>query len=176
MTCLDKAPEIWQVIRNEVRDMRSKIIGALDIVLGGVIAIGTRTFLHVCGGGSSMNMGDSMGGNEMKMACAGVPTASLIAGIVLAVIGLGLIVAGKKKIVSILLGVLNVIAGVAVIGIPTFIVGVCSGAHMHCHMVTRPALIIVGVVAAVAGAVVAALEFTHGTASDSSVDVEPAAN
>ena len=176
MSCLEKAPGIWQVIRNEVRDMRNKIIGALDIVLGGVIAIGTRTFLHVCGGGSSMNMGDSMGGNEMKMACSGVPTASLIAGIVLAVIGLGFIVAGNKKAVSVLLGVLNVIAGIVVIGIPTFIVGVCGGAHMHCHMVTRPALIIVGVIAAVAGAVVAASYVLSSEESGVSANTEPAAN
>lgn len=156
--------------------MKSKIIGVLDIVLGGVIAIGTRTFLHVCGGGAGMNMGDSMGGNEMKMACSGVPTASLIAGIVLGIIGLGLIVAGNKKVVSILLGVLNVIIGIIVIGIPTFIVGVCGGAHMHCHMVTRPALIILGVIAAVAGAVVAALEFSRSEEFASSVDAEAAAN
>ena len=160
--------------------MRSKIIGVLNIVLGAVLGVGTRTFLHVCGGGSnSMNMGDSMGdamgGGEMKMACAGVPTASLIVGIILAVLGLVLIVAGSKKAVSIALGLTNVIAGIVVIGIPTFIVGVCGGAHMHCHMVTKPALIIIGAVVVLTGVVNAALEVSR-SAESSSVKKEAAAN
>lgn len=141
---------LCSIKKREVRDMKSKIVGALNIILGAVIAVGTRTFLHVCGGGmNSGSMGDSMG--EMQMPCAGVPNASLVAGIVLAVLGIIFIIAGKKKVVSTLLGLLNVIAGVVVIGIPTFIVGVCGGAHMHCHMVTRPALIIVGAFVVILG-------------------------
>lgn len=141
---------LCSIKKREVRDMKSKIVGALNILLGAVIAVGTRTFLHVCGGGmNSGSMGDSMG--EMQMPCAGVPNASLVAGIVLAVLGIIFIIAGKKKVVSTLLGLLNVIAGVVVIGIPTFIVGVCGGAHMHCHMVTRPALIIVGAFVVILG-------------------------
>ena len=109
-------------------------------------------------------MGDSMG--EMQMPCAGVPNASLVAGIVLAVLGIIFIIAGKKKVVSTLLGLLNVIAGVVVIGIPTFIVGVCGGAHMHCHMVTRPALIIIGAVIVIAGAVNTAIELSQVVSKD----------
>ena len=145
---------LCSIKKREVRDMKSKIVGALNIILGAVIAVGTRTFLHVCGGGmNSGAMGDSMGDSmgEMQMPCAGVPNASLIAGIVLAVLGIIFIIAGKKKVVSTLLGLLNVIAGVVVIGIPTFIVGVCGGAHMRCHMVTRPALIIVGAFVVILG-------------------------
>lgn len=131
--------------------MKSKIIGVLNIILGAVTAIGPRTFLHVCGGG--MKMDDSMGEGamEMKMACAGVPNASLIVGIVLAVFGLILIAAGSKNLISKVFGLLTIAAGVVIIGIPTFIVGVCEAAHMHCHMVTRPALIIIGAAVILAG-------------------------
>lgn len=138
--------------------MKSKIVGALNIILGAVIAVGTRTFLHVCGGGmNSGAMGDGMGDSmqAMQMPCAGVPNASLIVGIILAVLGLVIIIAGNKKIVSTILGALSAIAGVVVIGIPTFIIGVCSGAHMHCHMVTRPALIIIGALVIILGIVAA---------------------
>lgn len=156
--------------------MRSKIIGILDIILGGVIAVGTRTFLHVCGGG--MKTESSMGGEmdhgmgEMKMACSGVPTASLIVGIILAVIGILLIVVGSKKFVSIVLGILNAIAGIIVIGIPTFIVGVCSGAHMHCHMVTRPALIIIGSITMFVGTIGVLYEALKNRDSDISESKE----
>ena len=144
--------------------MKSKIVGALNIILGAVIAVGTRTFLHVCGGGmNSGSMGDSM--SEMQMPCAGVPNASFVAGIVLAVLGIIFIIAGKKKVVSTLLGLLNVIAGVVVIGIPTFIVGVCGGAHMHCHMVTRPALIIVGALVVILG-IIGAVSKTSNYSKD----------
>ena len=112
--------------------MKSKIIGVLSILLGAVTAIGPRTFIHVCGGG--MKMDDSMGDGamEMKMACAGVPNASLIVGIILAALGLILIIAGSKAVIS-------------------KFIGVCEAAHMHCHMVTRPALIIIGAVVILAG-------------------------
>ena len=89
-------------------------------------------------------MGGAMA--EMEMPCAGIPKAGLIAGIILAVLGIALIAAGNKKAVSIVLGILSAASGIVIIGIPTFIVGVCGGAHMHCHMVTRPALIIIGAV------------------------------
>ena len=116
---------------------------------------------------NSGSMGDSMGDSmgEMQMPCAGVPNASLVAGIVLAVLGIIFIIAGKKKVVSTLLGLLNVIAGVVVIGIPTFIVGVCGGAHMHCHMVTRPALIIVGAFVVILG-IIGAVSKTSNYSKD----------
>ena len=120
--------------------MKTKVIGGLNILLGALTAIGPRTIFHVCGGG----MGGAM--TEMEMPCAGIPKAGLIAGIILAVLGIALIAVGNKKAVSIVLGILSAASGIVIIGIPTFIVGVCGGAHMHCHMVTRPALIIIGAV------------------------------
>ena len=149
--------------------MRKVITGIFDIALGAVLAIGTRTFLHVCGAGmkmeGAMNMGD--GGMDMSSPpCHGIPTASLITGIILAIIGLVVIIAGSKKGAAIASGISNVILGIVSIGIPTFIVGVCESAHMHCHMVTRPALIIIGAAAIIIGAVNTAIELSNVASVD----------
>ena len=140
-----------------------KIKDLVGIAAGIVLAVGPYTFLHVC---SDMSGGSEMGGMEMggmDMAsgapCHGVPAASLVVGIILIAVSLiSLIIDIRDKdnnlsIVSTALDVIITAAGVAAIGIPTFIVGVCSSAHMHCHMVTRPALIIIGVIVGVVGLV-----------------------
>ena len=119
--------------------MKRIIAGILLIIAGAVTAIGPYTFLHVC---SADGMA-SMGGMEAK--CAGIPLVSLITGIALAVIGLAIVLVRS----NIILSLLGVVAGVVIIGIPTFIIGVCEEAHMHCHMVTRPALIVIGAIAIV---------------------------
>ena len=33
------------------------------------------------------------------------------------------------------------------LAVPTVLIGVCKGAMMHCHMVTRPTLIVIGILA-----------------------------
>lgn len=115
--------------------MKKIIAGVLLIIAGLVTAIGPYTFLHVC---SEEGMA-SMGGMEAK--CLGIPLVALITGIVTAVIGLIIVIKA-----NIILSLLGVVAGVVTIGIPTFIIGVCEEAHMHCHMVTRPALIVTGAI------------------------------
>ena len=145
--------------------MRKKLIGIINIILAVVLAIGTRTFLHVCKAASSMgdsSMGgeNAMGGMDMSHApCLGIPNASLIVGIVLALTGIVFIASGNKKTAGIVSGIANVILGIITVGIPTFLIGVCSAPHMHCHMVTRPALIIIGAVAVVTGVVNTVVEF-----------------
>ena len=145
--------------------MRKKLTGILNIILAAVLAIGTRTFLHVCkaapsmGGDSAMGGENAMGGMDMSHApCLGIPNASLIVGIVLALTGIVFITSGNKKVAGVVSSIANVILGVITVGIPTFIVGVCSAPHMHCHMVTRPALIIIGAVVVITGVVNAVVE------------------
>lgn len=63
----------------------------LGIAAGIVLAVGPYTFLHVCG--AKMKMESEMGGMDMgSMAggppCHGIPTASLITGIVLALVSI----------------------------------------------------------------------------------------
>lgn len=136
-----------------------KIIqGILGVVLGIVIAVGPQTFLHVCGGGK---MAESMGDAApmaMSMPCQNVPAAALITGILIVIAGIVLLIATLKKAegkaITLVLDLAFAISGIVTIGIPTFIVGVCQAPHMHCHAVTRPALIVLGafvVVLAIAG-------------------------
>ena len=142
-----------------------KTQGILGIILGAVIAIGPQTFLHVCGGGaSSMNSGMenmSEGMEEaampMVMACHNVPAAALITGI-LVIIASAIVLyfsfknTGSKTLSLSLDGALAIL-GVVTIGIPTFIIGVCDAPHMHCHAVTRPALIVLGIFTIIAAAI-----------------------
>ena len=163
--------------------MRKKITGILNMILAAVLAVGTRTFLHVCKGGMSMG-GDSamgsenaMGGMDMSQApCLGIPHASLIVGIVLALTGIVFLASGNKKVAGLASGIANVILGVVTVGIPTFIFGVCSAPHMHCHMVTRPALIIVGAVVFVTGAVNAVVELRSSDAVETEAEAKLSTN
>ena len=117
-----------------------KILPIVNIIIGALLIIGPQTFLHVC-------KGSMMG---MTPPCKDIPTWSLVAGIILIIVSLAklvLIFTGKgSKVAYIVTGLAEAVIGVVTIGIPTFIVGVCKSQHMHCHMVTKPALIIIGVV------------------------------
>ena len=52
----------------------------------------------------------------------------------------------------------NAVLGVLVVLVPTMLVGVCRGSMMHCHMVTMPTLIVLGVLLAVLAAVAVYLD------------------
>lgn len=120
-----------------------KIQGIVGIVAAAVAAIGPYTFLHVCGAGMSMAMG-------MEPLCKNVPIVSLITAIGLLAVSIAVTISGIKggfnSTIDYVIDVFGIILGVVFTGIPTFIVGVCDSAHMHCNMVTKPALIIIGAV------------------------------
>lgn len=128
-----------------------KILPIVNIIIGALLIIGPQTFLHVC-------KGSMMG---MTPPCKDIPTWSLVAGIILIIVSLAklvLIFTGKEsKVAYIATGLVEAVIGVVAIGIPTFIVGTCKSQHMHCHMVTKPALIIIGaviIITAVVGLIV----------------------
>jgi hypothetical protein len=138
-----------------------KIKDFIGVAAGLLLAIGPYTFLHVCrnmSAGSEMS-GMSMGGMEMagEPSCHGIPAASLVTGLLLIIVSLVSIASfkkaeqGKTEKLSVVIDILRVAVGIVAIGIPTFLIGVCSSAHMHCHMVTRPALIIIGAVVGLTG-------------------------
>ena len=126
-----------------------KVTNLLGIIIGIILIVGPHTFLHVCGAGMKMD-GMDMGGGP---ACKNIPIVSLVTGIVLIIVSLVSLIASVKEsgTLSKIFSALQVILGVVTIGIPTFIVGVCNSAHMHCNMVTKPALIIFGVVTVIIG-------------------------
>ena len=152
-----------------------KIKNILGIAGGLVLAIGPYTFLHVCG--ENMKMGSEMGDMEMGSmaagpACHGIPVASLITGIALVLISIISLIASAKaenssdSKIDTFLDFVRIILGVVAIGIPTFIVGVCESVHMHCHMVTRPALILIGVVVGLTGVISLAYSTLANTANE----------
>ncbi len=124
-----------------------KILPIVNIIIGALLIIGPQTFLHVC-------KGSMMG---MTPPCKDIPTWSLVAGIILIIVSLAklvLIFTGKgSNVAYIVTGLAEAVIGVVAIGIPTFIVGTCKSQHMHCHMVTKPALIIIGVVTILVAAI-----------------------
>ena len=128
-----------------------KILPIVNIIIGALLIIGPQTFLHVC-------KGSMMG---MTPPCKNIPTWSLVIGIILIIVSLAklvLIFKGKRsKVAYIATGLAEAVIGVVAIGIPTFIVGTCKSKHMHCSMVTKPALIMIGaviIITAVVGLIV----------------------
>ena len=152
----------------------NKLKNILGLAAGLVLAIGPYTFLHVCG--ANMKMGSEMG-DMGSMAggppCHGIPTASLVTGIVLILISIISLITetkseAKNSGFESILDLVRIILGVIAVGIPTFIIGVCQSAHMHCHMVTRPALILIGVIVGLTGILSLGLKLvSNGTEEDS---------
>ena len=113
--------------------------GISQILLGALVASAPQTFAHVCEV------------KETPMACHYTAQAALGIGIVIAVLGVaGLFVSDQTRAG---LDIAN-----AVLGVPTVLIGVCKGAMMHCHMVTLPTLIVLGVLLAVFAAIAAYLD------------------
>ena len=56
------------------------------------------------------------------------------------------------------LDIANAVLGVLTITVPTVLIGVCKGAMMHCHMVTLPTLIVLGVLLTVLAVIAAYLD------------------
>ena len=116
--------------------MNKKLFAAIaQFVLGVLIAVAPRTFAHVCEV------------TDMPMACHYTAQA------LLAIIGLFVAEATRAG-----LDIANAVLGVLVILVPTVLIGVCKGAMMHCHMVTLPTLIVLGVLTTVFSVIAAYLD------------------
>ncbi|MDO8737330.1 MAG: DUF4418 family protein [Thermoleophilia bacterium] len=120
------------------------ILGAGVIALGGLIAITPRYILPVCEHyGVRMDIGM---GNTLPMSCYYTERASLLIGVIIAVIGIAIIIASRpatlRPLALILAG-----AGAATILIPTWLFPVCHNADMHCNQGAKPALIVLGIMA-----------------------------
>ena len=68
-----------------------------------------------------------------------------LGGVVIALLGIIALFCSPKIRTGLNIAVaLNALLSLAV---PTVLIGVCKGAMMHCHMVTRPTLIVIGILA-----------------------------
>ena len=133
------------ICREEI--MNKKLFAAIaQFVLGVLIAVAPRTFAHVC----------EVTDMTMPMACHYTAQAALGIGIVIALLAIiGLFVAEATRAG---LDIANAVLGVLVILVPTVLIGVCKGAMMHCHMVTLPTLIVLGVLTTVFSVIAAYLD------------------
>ena len=101
------------------------------IVFGVLIAVAPQAFAHVC------EVKDNM-----PMACHYTAQAELGIGVVIALLGIIALFCSPKIRTGLNIAVaLNALLSLAVL------IGVCKGAMMHCHMVTRPTLIVIGILA-----------------------------
>ncbi|NMM93216.1 DUF4418 family protein [Bifidobacterium oedipodis] len=112
--------------------MTKKLFAAVPtIVLGALIAIAPQTFAHACQG------------HDVPGACHYSQQAATGIGIVILLLGvIALFVEAKVRIGLNIAAALNAILLIAV---PTVLIGVCSGAMMHCRAVMLPTLIVLGV-------------------------------
>ncbi|OXN01699.1 DUF4418 family protein [Bifidobacterium vansinderenii] len=120
--------------------MKNKLFASIpSIVFGALIAIAPHTFAYVCKV------------EKMPMACHWTAQAEIGVGALIAVLGvIALFVAPQIRIG---LNIAAVLGALLAIAVPTVLIGVCPGAMMHCHMVTRPTLIVLGVLTIVFSAI-----------------------
>ena len=119
--------------------MKKRItVGTLFIILGLLISLGPSTIFAVCG-----PMDD---GKFMKCHWTARAELGIGLGIVLLAV-LSIVFASKEVRAGLLLGVAT-LASISIL-IPTVLIGVCGGEHMQCNALTRPALLVIGVISIV---------------------------
>lgn len=116
--------------------MKKRItVGTLFIILGLLISLGPSTIFAVCG-----PMDD---GKFMKCHWTARAELGIGLGIVLLAV-LSIVFASKEVRAGLLLGIATLSSNSILI--PTALIGVCGGEHMQCNALTRPALLVIGVI------------------------------
>ena len=112
--------------------MKNKLFASVpNILFGALITIAPQTFAHACTG------------HDMPGACHYSQQAATGIGVVILVFGVvALFVAPQIRIGLNIAAAANALLLLAV---PTFLIGICKGAMMHCRMVMLPTLIVLGV-------------------------------
>src|SRR5665811_3932 len=123
------------------------IVGAAIITLGAIVAITPRFIFPVCEYyGVRMEVGMGAMSKTVPMSCYYTDKASLLLGIIIAIIGLAVIIASRPATLRPLALVLAG-AGAATILVPTWLFPICSNADMHCNHGAKPSLIVLGIIA-----------------------------
>ena len=127
---------IFIIFGEEILLMKKRIIfGAIIAILGLLITVGPHTIFHVC----------PTTEGEMAMACHYTAIAESGIGVLTVLLGLAAVLIPSAE-TRLGLSISTSLIAVLVFSVPTFLIGVCGGEHMHCHAVTLPALIIISVV------------------------------
>lgn len=111
-----------------------KIMNFIEFLSVAFIIVGLFTFAHVCGG-----MGD------MIPDCFYTKKLAIVFSVILIVLS-SIQFFVKNKGINIALSIVQFIAGIVTILLPTVIAPVCQMKSMHCYVYTRPLLVIVGIV------------------------------
>ena len=125
-----------------------KVLGSIIIILALVIAI-VPLFTDCESQGKAITLAN---GKTIPMKCHWTGRAALAMAFPLATVGL-LMVVSRRKETQRALSIVAVVSGIMVILLPTYLIGVCAGADMLCHMIEGPVLILAGVLALAAGLV-----------------------
>ncbi|KFI92365.1 hypothetical protein BISA_0765 [Bifidobacterium saguini DSM 23967] len=112
--------------------MKNKLFASTpNILLGLLIAVAPQTFAHACIG------------HDVPGACHYSQQAATGIGVV--ILAFGIIALFVNHQIRIGLNIAAIANALLLLAVPTFLIGVCNGAMMHCRMVMLPTLIVLGV-------------------------------
>ena len=105
--------------------MKNKLFASVpNILFGALIAIAPQTFAHACTG------------HDMPGACHYSQQAATGIGVVILVLGVVALFVNAQ--VRIGLNIAAIANALLLLAVPTFLIGICKGAMMHCRMVMLP--------------------------------------
>jgi len=138
--------------------MATKIVGAITVILGIIVAIAPHYIAPVCAYHGKVIKATVMG-KEMTilMKCSWTANAEVALGALIVVVGI-LLIASRQAETRMMLNVNALVLGIFVMLLPTYLIGVCVTETMPCRIATLPALLALGVVViivAIVGIVVA---------------------
>lgn len=121
--------------------MRRKIISIIIILVGLLVAVGPQFIFPVCEVTS-----------EMVMRCHYTAMMSIGLGVALAIIAILIFLGNSVPYIKALYLTVGIF-GALIIATPTILIGVCDSPMMHCHTMTRPILILLGVLTIILSAI-----------------------
>jgi hypothetical protein len=126
-----------------------KILGGLLIVLGLVIGI-VPMFTDCLSQGRQLA---TTAGMMVPMKCHWTAVASIGVGIIIGLVGIFSLLSKRNETFRTLSGIGGA-SGALAIAFPTVLIGVCANPMMICNMVEKPTLILSGILAIAASAVI----------------------
>ena len=120
--------------------MKNKLSASVpNILFAALIATAPHTFAHACTV------------HDMPGACHYSQQAATGIGVVILVLGVVALFVNAQ--VRIGLNIAAIANALLLLAVPTFLIGICKGAMMHCRMVMLPTLIVLGVLTLVFAAI-----------------------
>jgi len=129
------------------------IVGIILVTVGILIAVGPWTLFPVCEAGDPPLYVITQANKTLPMPCGYTARAELGVGSLISMGGIGLMLTTTPSSRRVF-GFIGIGLGAFAILLPTSIIGVCANLTHNCVLETRPALILLGGVAAVASAYV----------------------